>query len=71
MTAVSVQMEPNFKVSKPRVLFEGSYLPGFDISPDGQRFLMLKMEMEIEPSTIHVVLNWFEELERLVPVATG
>ena len=65
MTAVSVQMEPKFKASKPRVLFEGSYLPGFDISPDGQRFLMLKMESE--PSSIHVVLNWFEELERLVP----
>ncbi len=68
MTAVSVQMEPRFKASKPRVLFEGSYLPGFDISPDGQRFLMLKLETE---STIHVVLNWFEELERLVPAATG
>ena len=65
MTAVSVQMEPNFKVSKPRVLFQGSYLPGFDISPDGQRFLMMTQETE---STINVVLNWFEELERLVPV---
>ena len=65
MTAVSVQMEPNFKVSKPRVLFQGSYLPGFYISPDGQRFLMMTQETE---STINVVLNWFEELERLVPV---
>ncbi len=65
MTAVSVQMEPRFKASRPRVLFEGSYLPGFDISPDGQRFLMMKFETE---STINIVLNWFEELERLVPV---
>ena len=69
MTAVSVQMEPKLKASKPRVLFEGLYLPGLDISPDGQRFLMIKMETE--PSPIHVVLNWFEELERLVPGATG
>ena len=71
MTAVSVQMEPEFKAAQPRVLFEGSYYPGFDISPDGQRFLMIKMEMETESSPIHVVLNWFEELKRLVPVATG
>ena len=65
MNAVLVQMEPKFETSKPRVLFEGSYFPGFDISPDGQRFLMMKKETE---STIHVVLNWFEELRRLVPV---
>ncbi len=68
MNAVSVQMQPRFKASEPRVLFEGSYFPGFDISPDGQRFLMLKLETE---STIHVVLNWFEELRRLAPVTTG
>ena len=38
----------------------------YDISPDGQRFLMIK---DVEGSTgqINVVLNWFEELNRLVP----
>ncbi len=65
MMAVSVQMQPHFKASKPRVLFEGLYRGTFDISPDGQRFLMVK---EVEQSPIHVVLNWFEELERLVPL---
>ena len=65
MMAVSVQMEPEFKASQPRVVFEGSYSRHFDISPDGQRFLMIKTE--IEPSLIHVVLNWLEELDRLVP----
>ena len=68
MMAVSVQMEPKFEASQPRVLFERSYFPGFDISPDGQRFLMIKMALE-PSSPIHVVLNWFEELERLVEVA--
>ena len=68
MKSVSVQMRPKFKASQPRVLFEGSYLPQFDISPDGQRFLMMKLATE--PSLIQVVPNWFEELKRLVPTGS-
>ena len=72
MMAVSVQTEPSFSVGKPRVLFEGSYVttqfgPGrqyYDISPDGQQFVMIK---EARQPQINVVLNWFEELKRLVP----
>ena len=57
---------------KPKVLFEGPYepvparLPNFDVSPDGQRFLMLKPEEEATATQIVVVLNWFEELKRRV-----
>ena len=58
------------------MLFEGHYeqppvpLHNFDVSPDGQRFLMLKpVEQEqVATTQINVVLNWFEELKRLVPV---
>jgi len=58
----------------PKILFEGQYVnhstpAGFqyyDISPDGNRFLMLK-EVTLETTNINVVLNWFEELKRLVP----
>ncbi len=74
MMVVSIQTEPAFKAGRPRVLFEGLYLSTrislgyqyYDISPDGQRFLLIKAE---EGSTAHinVVLNWFEELKRLVP----
>ncbi len=41
----------------------------YDISPDGQRFLMIKEadEEEGQQAQINVVLNWFEELKRLVP----
>ena len=54
-------------------MFEGSQLyadlmarSSYDIFPDGQRFLMIKA---VGGSTgqINVVLNWFEELKRLVP----
>jgi len=74
MMAVSVETEPTFSARKPEVLFEGSYLSSesdpefqyYDISPDGQRFLMIKAE-EGSTAQINVVLNWFEELKRLVP----
>jgi len=37
----------------------------YDISPDGKRFLMLKEEQEAA-ARIHVVQNWFRELQRLM-----
>jgi hypothetical protein len=40
------------------------------VSPDGQRFLMVKPSKASEaaaPTQINVVLNWFEELKRRVP----
>jgi serine/threonine-protein kinase len=64
-----------FSAGKPRMLFEGPYLPTaasfpyYDVSPDGQRFLMLKPaeSQTSAPTQINVVLNWFEELKRRVP----
>ncbi len=71
MMVVSVQTNPTFSVDKPSVLFEGNYLRNptrltYDISPDGQRFLMIKEAMTGQ-TRINVILNWFEELKRLVP----
>ena len=75
--AVSIQTQSQtLTAGSPRVLFEGQYVShsvplGFqywDISPDGKRFLMSKEStQEQEQSQINVVLNWFEELKRLVP----
>jgi len=74
MMAVEIAMHPSFSVGKPKVLFEGKYVPSpatfpaYDVSPDGQRFLMLKpSEQEQTTTQINVVLNWFEELKRQVP----
>jgi eukaryotic-like serine/threonine-protein kinase len=75
MMAVDITTQPSFNAGKPRILFEGRYEhtpatgPNYDISPDGQRFLMLKPnEQEVAaPTQINVVLNWFEELKRRVP----
>ena len=39
----------------------------YDIHPDGQRFVMCENVLQ-EPVPIEITLNWFNELERLVPV---
>jgi len=73
MMVVSVQTKPSFRAGRPGVLFEGSHratnqplgFQYYDISPDGERFLMIRSDQV--PAQINVVVNWFEELKRLVP----
>ena len=76
MMAVEIATKPGFSAGTPKMLFEGAYqslptisTPNYDVSPDGQRFLMLKpVESAQEaPTQINVVLNWFEELKQKVP----
>ncbi|MFY9532178.1 MAG: protein kinase, partial [Candidatus Acidiferrales bacterium] len=75
MMAVDIATQPSFTVGKPRMLFKGQYVPtattppNYDVSPDGQRFLMLKPteQAQAAQTQINVVLNWFEELKRRVP----
>ena len=75
MMAVEVNTQPSFSAGTPRTLFEGRYesapvpLYNFDISPDGQRFLMVKSseQEQVAPTQINVVQNWFEELKQKVP----
>lgn len=51
MLVVEVASEPDFSTSRPEVLFEGQYLTSgsprarsYDVSRDGQRFLMVQEE---------------------------
>ena len=74
MMAVDIATQPGFTAGKPRILFQGPYevapveIDNYDVSPDGQRFLMLKPAEQAQSLTqINVVLNWFEELKQKVP----
>ena len=70
MMAVDIESQSNLAVGKPRLLFERPLpvITSFDVTPDGQRFLMIQAgEQQAEPNQLNVVLNWFEELKRLVP----
>ena len=72
---VDIRTDRGFISGKPRMLFEnaayflGSPIRTFDVSLDGQRFLMVqKGETKPEPVTEMVLVqNWFEELKRLCP----
>ena len=74
MMAVDITTEPTFTNGTPKLLFEGEYVSYgpravYDVTPDGQRFLMIKeSEAASTVTQLNVVLNWFEELKRLVPV---
>jgi serine/threonine protein kinase/Tol biopolymer transport system component len=75
MMAVDIATQPGFAAGTPRMLFERRYEPApfpaanYDVSSDGQRFLMLKSieQEQAAPTQINVVLNWFEELKQKVP----
>ena len=85
-TQVAVEAEPTFSPGDAVLLFEGKYArsetgsflhPAYDITPDGERFLMMKPLDNADGETsqgsteIVVVQNWLEELERLVPVKSN
>jgi hypothetical protein len=71
MMAVDITTLPSFAVGKPKLLFEMSNFlgGGLAVSPDGQRFLMVKANEQADAAQmqINVMLNWFEELKRRVP----
>lgn len=79
MIAAEVQSGATFSPAKPRELFEGDYkypsgfildlIPDYDVSPDGQEFLMVQPVVPVTavpPPTrgLPVVLNWFPDLRR-------
>jgi serine/threonine-protein kinase len=76
---MAVAVDPHaasWQAGTPAKLFEASYAAptdmfNFDVSPDGQRFLMLKEtptgQQSATTAQIVVVQNWLEELKRLVP----
>jgi Tol biopolymer transport system component len=74
--AVSVDLEQG-RIGQPVALFGGRYPdnPGwtrprsYDVSPDGERFLMTRLPADRPRPRIAVVLNWFDELRAKSPAA--
>ena len=64
---VSVETGDGLIVGRARPLFQFENTAANDVFDDGQHFLMLKRVGEQPTETIHVVLNFDEELKRLVP----
>ena len=70
---VTISTTPTFQASKPTNLFGGIFdlrtNTGitYDVDPKGARFLMIRPAEESTAPSVMVVLNWFDELRRVVP----
>ena len=76
LMSVPVVLRPTFSAGPAvRILDGAAYLGSgafmsartYDLSVDGRRFLMLKPVASEAAGSLIVVVNWFEELKRLVP----
>jgi len=68
MMAVDVETGAAFRAGTPRMLFEKAS-SDYDVAPDGRRFIMLKpAATTADTSELHVILNWFDDLRRRVPL---
>jgi serine/threonine-protein kinase len=79
LMAVTVQWHARMSESAPLLsapfeVFAGSFIPGtlvpepYDVSPGG-RFLVTKTNVGKSQAPLTVVLNWVDELKKLVPAA--
>jgi hypothetical protein len=77
--AVPVTTTPTSSAGTPHMLFEGPFridgghFRNYDVTPDGQRFLMVR-EVERPPARVSQVVlvhNWVEELKSRVPAGKG
>jgi serine/threonine-protein kinase len=69
--AVTITTASGFQAAPPQPVFTrlsgfnaGSLLPTYDVSPDGQRIVTMKGERDTLPTQMHVIVNWFAELQR-------
>ena len=72
MTRVPIQTAPTFSAGTPTTLFDTRYVTrgtgrAYDVSPDGQRFLMIKAAGGEQAPSMVVVVNWLEELKAKLP----
>jgi serine/threonine protein kinase/Tol biopolymer transport system component len=78
MMVVDISYDPSLQASRPRVLWRGNYLAGagsscgmagptsanYDVTPDGERFLMIEdASPTAESERLRVVSNWSVELK--------
>ncbi|TDI40774.1 MAG: serine/threonine-protein kinase [Acidobacteria bacterium] len=74
LMVADIVLEPSFDAARPRVLMDapfdqaGSLYANYDVTPDGRNFVMIRSEEDNAADRLHVVLHWFEELKRRVPV---
>ena len=75
LMSVGFEDGPIWSAKAPVKVLEAGYFTGagsntgvtYDVSPDGQRFLMIKGPDSTTPRNLVIVQHFHEELKRLVP----
>ena len=73
MVAVQVETDPTFSAGQPEALFPATQFRSFanhqqyDVTPDDQRFIMIRQAGEAVLGELTWVQNFFEELKARVP----
>jgi serine/threonine-protein kinase len=66
--AVPITTSPEVQIGEPEVYFDGEFENisnrSYDVHPDSQRALVIRGKNNA--SSIHVVTNWFSEVERMI-----
>ena len=66
--AVDFEAGAEPKIGEPRLLFKKPGIGGYDVAPDGKGFYAVFQPPESGiVRELHLVTNWFEELNRLAP----
>ena len=76
MMSVTYTADPTFTPLRTEVLFDAPFklsapgFPNYDVAPGGKRFVMIERTERVSRSTqIQLVLNWLDELKRLVSLS--
>jgi hypothetical protein len=72
LMSVDVRMAPGLVLGARRKLldvsaYDPAYFHEFDVSADGQKFLLIRTDAAARPVRLDVILNWFQELTQRVP----
>jgi hypothetical protein len=74
MMAADAAFQPTLIVGSPHMLFQGRFArsatgkSSFDVDKDGRFLMVPDSRSEQSITQINVVLNWFEELQKLAPI---
>jgi Tol biopolymer transport system component len=74
MMVVDVTTTSTFAARQPHLLFSGRFdtldwNANYDVSADGERFLMIQPLAAAGQTPMNIVVNWFADLKHLVPLA--
>ena len=74
LMVVTVDTETELRIGQPRKLFDEPNMPPplsypdghYDVAPDGRFLMISEDESRNSPMKLVVVLNWLQELDRLM-----